>query len=114
MSFSEEEAMGSNVKQVVMVSLGVFALAVAAAAYFNINHMPPASASASSIAAAPARSGSPDRKAPEPERVTIPSGTPLNVRLDHAVSSKSAAGSAFVATVSDPIVVDGITAIPLC
>src|SRR5260221_508502 len=89
----------------VFALVGLFALAIGTAAYFNANHLASASSIASNPAGmAPSRGG--------PERMTIPSGTRLDVRLDQAVSSRNAPGSEFLATVSDPVVVNGVTVIP--
>lgn len=45
--------------------------------------------------------------------VTLPEGTAVHVRLDHAVASNQArSGDEFTATVSEPVVVEGKTVIP--
>lgn len=49
----------------------------------------------------------------EPEPVVVPAGTALTVTVDTALSSKtSQAGQTFLATVAQPVTVDGMTAIP--
>jgi len=53
------------------------------------------------------------KPAPPPKKITIPAGTSLHVRLNDGVSaSKSEPGTAFSATLSDPVVVDGKTLLP--
>lgn len=50
---------------------------------------------------------------PPPQKVTIPSGTSLSVRLVDAIDSETAAqGQTFHATLNSPLAVDGATAIP--
>jgi hypothetical protein len=50
---------------------------------------------------------------PAPKPIVIPAGTVLNVRLDQQVSSKTNhTGDPFQATVSSPIVVQGMTIVP--
>ena len=50
---------------------------------------------------------------PPPQKVTIPSGTTLAIRLVDAIDSESAqAGQTFHATLDSPLAVDGDTAIP--
>ena len=97
--------MSPKTSQLFIALAGALALAVASAAYFNSNRLPAASAASNSGVATTANRG-------VPERMTVPSGTRLDVRLDQAVSSKSAPGSEFLATVSEPVVVNGVTVIP--
>ena len=53
------------------------------------------------------------RRAERAERVTIPAGTVLTVRLGQAVGSKiSNSGDSFAATLAQPVVVGGATVIP--
>jgi type IV secretion system protein VirB10 len=48
-----------------------------------------------------------------PDPVTVPELTPIHVTLDHAVTSKeNRPGDHFNATVSEPVIIDGKTAIP--
>ncbi|HEY3768410.1 MAG TPA: hypothetical protein VGN44_07040 [Candidatus Angelobacter sp.] len=74
-------------------------------------------AAASPAAGAPATSGeaaNTQPAAPKPERqpITIPAGTRITVRLGEALSSKSStAGQGFAATVAQPVVIGGRTAI---
>ena len=50
---------------------------------------------------------------PPPQKVTIPSGTSLSVRLVDAIDSETAAqGQTFHATLNSPLAVDGAMAIP--
>jgi len=50
---------------------------------------------------------------PPPEPVVVPAGTALTVTVDQALSSKtSQAGHSFLATVAQPVTVNGKTAIP--
>jgi BON domain len=50
---------------------------------------------------------------PPPQKVTIPSGTTLSVRLVDAIDSETATqGQTFRATLNSPLAVDGDTAIP--
>jgi hypothetical protein len=52
-------------------------------------------------------------RAAAPRALTIPSGTPVAVRLLHAVSSASSrSGESFEAELADPVVVDGNTVFP--
>ncbi|HJY88099.1 MAG TPA: hypothetical protein VKE24_14795 [Candidatus Acidoferrales bacterium] len=45
--------------------------------------------------------------------VTLPQGTTIHVRLDHALASNQARpGDRFAATVSEPVIVEGKTALP--
>jgi hypothetical protein len=45
--------------------------------------------------------------------VTVPEGTPIGVRLDHSLATnQNRPGDVFTATVAEPIIVDGKTAIP--
>jgi hypothetical protein len=64
----------------------------------------PAAASEPAPAAAPP---------PPPEPIVVPAGTALTVTTDQALSSKSSkAGQTFLATVAQPVTVNGKTAIP--
>jgi hypothetical protein len=75
----------------------------------------PAAAPAAAAAAAPARaSAPPPPPAPKPRpSVTVPSGTPINVRLTQAIDvDASAAGQTFKAVVDDPVMIGGAIAIP--
>lgn len=66
------------------------------------------SAAASTTAPAPAPA-----EAPKPEPIVVPAGTELTVTIDQALSSKSSqAGQTFLATVAQPVTVQGNTAIP--
>jgi len=50
---------------------------------------------------------------PEPEAVTIPAGTMINVRLDDSLSSaRNRGGDSFEATLVEPILVNGMVAAP--
>jgi len=50
---------------------------------------------------------------PAPKPIVIPAGTAISVRLDQAVSSKTnQTGDPFQATVSSPIVIQGLTIVP--
>jgi hypothetical protein len=66
-------------------------------------------------AAAPKAAAAPKPAPPPPERkkVTVPSGTALNVRLTEAISvDAAAAGQAFKAVVDDPVMIGGSVVIP--
>ena len=55
----------------------------------------------------------PPAEAPKPEPIVVPAGTELTVTTDTALSSKtSQAGQTFLATVAQPVTVNGTTAIP--
>src|SRR5882757_141776 len=61
---------------------------------------------------APQEAAAPPPK-PAPKPIVIPAGTVLNVRLDQPVSSKTnKTGDPFQATVSSPIVIQGMTIVP--
>ena len=63
-------------------------------------------------AAAPAQEAAP-APPPAPEPIVVPEGTSLIVTVDQALSSKtSKEGQTFLATVAQPVMVDGKTAIP--
>jgi hypothetical protein len=50
---------------------------------------------------------------PQPEQITIPARTEIEVRLDQAIATnRVVSGDPFYATVTDPVVVDGQTVIP--
>ena len=69
---------------------------------------PPASAPAEAPPPAPA-----PVEAPKPEPIVVPAGTDLTVVIDTALSSKSSQpGQTFLATVAQPVTVNGATAIP--
>jgi hypothetical protein len=52
-------------------------------------------------------------EAPKPEPIVMPAGTPLVVTVDQTLSSKtSTTGQTFLATVAQPVTVDGRTVIP--
>jgi len=62
---------------------------------------------------APAAPAPPPPPPPPPQKVTIPSGTTLAIRLVDAVDSETATqGQTFHATLNSPLAVDGATAIP--
>jgi len=71
---------------------------------------PNATAGGSGVGSSPGGSGS----APAaPAAITVPAGTELTVTVDQKLSSKtSEAGQSFMATVAQPVTVDGRTAIP--
>jgi hypothetical protein len=55
----------------------------------------------------------PPAEAPKPKPIVVPAGTELVVTVDQALSSKdSRTGQTFLATVAQPVSVDGKTAIP--
>jgi len=70
---------------------------------------PPAAAAAPARASAP-----PPPPAPKPRpSVTVPSGTPINVRLTQQIDvDASAAGQTFKAVVDDPVMIGGAIVIP--
>jgi hypothetical protein len=69
----------------------------------------PAAATAAPIAAAPATPAEP----PKPQKVTIPSGTTMAIRLVDAIDSETAQpGQSFRATLDSPLAVDGDVVIP--
>ena len=80
----------------------------------------PASGEPSSMQPAPAaQSGAPARQAaapatpPPPAVITLPSGTPIRVRLDQDLGSKiSQPGDSFSATVADDVMVNDTVVIP--
>jgi hypothetical protein len=47
-----------------------------------------------------------------PRTIALPVGTRIDVRIDQTITSRTAAGTAFAATVSDPVMIDGRTVIP--
>jgi len=68
--------------------------------------LPPASPPAEAPPPAPV-------EAPKPEPIVVPAGTDLTVVIDTALSSnKSQPGQTFLATVAQPVTVNGTTAIP--
>jgi hypothetical protein len=69
---------------------------------------PPAANPAPAAAAAPKPPPPPERK-----KVTVPSGTALNVRLTEGIDvDAAAAGQTFKAVVDDPVMIGGSTVIP--
>ncbi len=69
---------------------------------------PPAAKPAPKPAAKP--EANPD---PAPKSVTVPAGTPLNVRLTQAIDvDASQAGMTFKGIVDDPVMIDGVVVIP--
>jgi len=67
----------------------------------------------SSAPASEASNPAPKAEAPRPRPVVVPADTTITVVLDEAVGSKiSTPGQNFAATVSQPVEVDGRTAIP--
>ena len=72
----------------------------------------PAAPAAPVAAAAPA-APAPPPEPPKPQKVTIPSGTNLAVRLVDAIDSETAqAGQSFRATLDSPLSIDGDVVIP--
>ena len=68
---------------------------------------------AANMAGAAAESAPAPAPPPPPEPVVVPAGTALTVTVDQALSSKtSQAGHSFLATVAQPVTVNGKTAIP--
>jgi len=73
---------------------------------------PSAPASGSGGESSSAASNAPAAPAP-PAKLTVPAGTELTVTIDQKLSSKtSQTGQAFMATVAQPVTIDGRTAIP--
>src|SRR6516165_4363760 len=67
----------------------------------------------SKSAAAPVEAPPAQAPAPAPEPIVVPSGTALVVTVDQALSSKnSQTGQTFLATLAQPVTVDGKAAIP--
>ena len=66
------------------------------------------------VASAPAPAAAPpEAPKPKPEPLVVPSGTALVVTVDQALGSKSSqTGQTFLATVAQPVSVEGKTAIP--
>lgn len=61
----------------------------------------------------PSPAASPTSKAAPPKGVTVPSGTPVNVRLTQAIEvDASQAGQTFKAIVDDPVTIGGSIVIP--
>jgi hypothetical protein len=61
----------------------------------------------------PAAAQAPAVEKPKPEPIVVPAGTALTVRMGQALSSKtSQSGQTFLATLAQPVSVDGRTAIP--
>jgi len=70
--------------------------------------LPPSEQAANTPATVP-----PPVEAPKPEPIIVHAGTALTVTVDQALSSKtSKAGQTFLATLAQPVTVDGKTAIP--
>jgi hypothetical protein len=64
-------------------------------------------------ATAPPQTNPPPQEAPKPQPIVIPAGTLLTVRTTNALSSKSSqAGQTFLATLAQPLSVDGRRALP--
>src|SRR6516162_9968634 len=81
---------------------------VSGAPVAQADNVPVAPPPASAPAAAP-----PPAEEPKPEPIVVPAGTELTVTTDTALSSKtSQAGQTFLATVAQPVTVNGTTAIP--
>jgi hypothetical protein len=71
---------------------------------------PPAAAPKPAAAAAPASAPPPP---PPVKTVTLPAGTPINVRLTQAIDvDASQTGQAFKAIVDDPVTIDGSIVVP--
>jgi len=78
----------------------------------NMSAAAPPPASAPAEAPPPAAAPAPV-EAPKPEPIVVPAGTDLTVVIDTALSSKSSQpGQTFLATVAQPVTVNGATAIP--
>jgi hypothetical protein len=61
----------------------------------------------------PAAAQAPAMEKPKPQPIVVPTGTALTVRLGQALSSKtSQSGQTFIATLAQPVSIDGRTAIP--
>ena len=75
---------------------------------------PPAAASTGAVAPAKAAAAAPAKAAAAPRpAVTVPAGTPVNVRLAQAIDvDLSQAGQQFKAVVDDPVMVGGTPVIP--
>jgi len=70
-------------------------------------------APAAAVPAAPAQPAAPPPPPPPPPPIVVPANTTLTVSLGQAVGSKiSQTGTAFTATMANPIVIGGKTAIP--
>jgi hypothetical protein len=73
----------------------------------------PASGQPSSMQPAPGQQTAAPQAPPPPEVITIPSGTPIRVRLDQDLGSKiSQPGDSFAATVANDVLVNGEVVIP--
>jgi len=73
----------------------------------------PAAAAAAPVAAAAPAAPAPPPEPPKPQKVTIPSGTNLAIRLVDAIDSETAqAGQSFRATLDSPLSIDGDVVIP--
>lgn len=71
------------------------------------------SAMAQDQSAMPAAAPPPPEEKPKPQPIVVPAGTSLTVRLEQGLSSKdSQEGQTFLATVAQPVSVNGKTAIP--
>jgi hypothetical protein len=65
------------------------------------------------VEAVPEQAAQPATPPPPPQPIIVPSGTTLTVRLEQALSSKTAqAGQTFLATTAQPVSVEGKSAIP--
>ena len=71
------------------------------------------SAMAQDQSAMPAAAAPPPEEKPKPQPIVVPAGTSLTVRLGQGLSSKdSQEGQTFLATIAQPVSVNGKTAIP--
>lgn len=71
------------------------------------------SAMAQDQSAMPAAAAPPPEEKPKPQPIVVPAGTSLTVRLQQGLSSKdSQEGQTFLATIAQPVSVNGETAIP--
>jgi BON domain len=74
---------------------------------------PEQAASTPAPTASPQAAPPPPREAPKPKPIVVPAGTPVTVTVDQALSSKtSKSGQTFLATVAQPVTVNGTTVIP--
>lgn len=98
-----------------------FPLTVTAVSIFGVNRLrrpttPNAPLAASQNAAAPTAVEPPVPaldSTPQPEQITVPARTEIEVRLNQAIATnRVAAGDPFYATVAEPVVVDSQTVIP--
>jgi hypothetical protein len=74
---------------------------------------PPAPAAAAPAPPAPAAPSAPAATPPAEERVTMPAGTELTIRMiDSVDSEKNKVGDRFLATIEMPVVIEGKTVVP--